>query len=372
MFTLTTADPSSGARRGVLQTRRGDVQTPVFMPVGTVGSVKAVSMAELKQLGYGLILGNTYHLHLRPGEQLIAEAGGLHRFIGWEGAILTDSGGYQVFSHQARRKIDPDGATFRSHIDGSLHRFTPENVIDIQAALGADIMMAFDECPPGEAPREVVELATQRTHAWAERCLAQWRSREGAGALFAIVQGGRFEDLRRESADFISALDTPGVAIGGVSVGEPKTVTRAMVEFTAPLLPADRPRYLMGVGMPDDIVHAAGCGIDMFDCVLPTRLGRNGTAFTASGRRNLKNSRFARDFGPIDPDCREWCCLHHSAAYLRHLYQSHEIMAARVLSYHNLAFYARLMEQIRRAIEAGGYACFQRAFMARYLGTPDS
>lgn len=375
MFTLLAGDPGSSARRGLLQTRRGGIETPAFMPVGTLGSVKSLSQEELAALGYGLILGNTYHLHLRPGEDLISDAGGLHRFIGWDGAILTDSGGFQVFSLKHLRRVDDEGVTFRSHIDGSARRFTPEGVVDIQIRLGSDILMAFDECPPGVADREEVESAARRTHAWAARCRDHWLQREdeglNPGALFGIVQGGRYPELRRESADYISALGTPGVAIGGASVGEPKPVTRGVVEMTAPLLPLDRPRYLMGVGMPDDILHAVEQGIDMFDCVLPTRLGRNGTAFTWTGKKNLKNSCYRTDFGPVDPECGDWCCSRYSAAYVRHLYQSNEILAARILSYHNLKFYAELMTRTREAITDGRFKQFHRDFLARYDASPE-
>lgn len=344
------------------------------MPVGTQGTVKALSQQELWDLGFRMILGNTYHLHLRPGEELIRRAGGLHGFINWNGGILTDSGGFQVFSLEELRKITEDGVMFRSHIDGSQHFFSPEGVMDIQFALGSDVIMAFDECAPYPSEHQYVEAAMDRTHRWAVRCRDHWRSRreneaELYGQLFPIVQGGSYLDLRTRSAAFISELDTPGIAIGGVSVGEPKESMFEVVRHTTPLLPANKPRYLMGVGTPVDILDAVREGIDMFDCVLPSRLGRNGSAYTSLGRINIKNSRYIDDFGPIDPNCREWCCRHYSGAYIRHLYKSDEILASRILSYHNIAFYGRLMEAIRAAIDADRFLEFRREFLAKYETT---
>ncbi len=341
------------------------------MPVGTQGTVKALSQQELWELGFRLILGNTYHLHLRPGEGLVHRAGHLHGFIGWPGAILTDSGGFQVFSLEELRKISEGGVLFRSHIDGSEHFFSPEAVVDIQFALGSDIMMAFDECAPYPATHEHVLAAMERTHRWAARCREQWTRRREAepelyGQLFGIVQGGVYPDLRARSAAAISELDFPGIAIGGVSVGETKAEMREVTEQTAPLLPKEKPRYLMGVGTPEDLVESVRAGIDLFDCVLPSRLGRNGSAYTSLGRVNIKNSKYIDDFGPVDPNCREWCCTNYSAAYVRHLYKCDEILAARILSYHNISFYGRLMEGIRRALDADTFLEFRREFLSRY------
>jgi queuine tRNA-ribosyltransferase len=380
------------------------VETPVFMPVGTQGTVKAISQQELAEIGFRLILGNTYHLHLRPGEELIRRAGGLHRFIGWDGAMLTDSGGYQVFSLTHLRRVSEEGAAFKSYLDGSDHLFTPEAVIDIQLALGADIIMAFDECPPYPCERPVLRASMERTHRWAARCRARFASSSELGArsseresgaarepaatkaigsafatpsseprasscLFGIVQGGVYPELRAESARAIADLDFPGNAIGGVSVGEPKEAMEAVVADTAPLLPEEKPRYLMGVGTPEDLLHAVSCGMDMFDCVLPTRLGRNGSAYTTYGRINLKNARFTDDFGPIDAACCCWACRNYTAAYMRHLYKSDEILAARLLTYHNLAFYHRLMAGIRAALEEERFPEFRRDFLANYRGS---
>jgi queuine tRNA-ribosyltransferase len=378
------------------------------MPVGTQGTVKAMSQQELAEIGFSLILGNTYHLHLRPGEALIQRAGGLHRFIGWDGAILTDSGGFQVFSLTHLRKITEEGAAFKSYLDGSAHMFTPEAVVDIQLALGSDILMAFDECSPYPCPIDVARAAMERTHRWAARCRERWVSRVGyeeevsprrhgdtenstererresssvsfsvspclrgeyaplRSALFGIVQGSVYPELRTESAQAIGALDLPGNAIGGVSVGEPKEAMEEVVAHTAPLLPEEKPRYLMGVGTPEDLLYAVGCGIDLFDCVLPTRLGRNGSVYTTYGRVNLKGSRFTEDFGPIDPECDCWACRSYSAAYMRHLYKSDEILASRLLTYHNLAFYHRLMSGIRAALDADRFPEFRREFLAKY------
>jgi queuine tRNA-ribosyltransferase len=339
------------------------------MPVGTQGTVKALSQQEVREMGFRLILGNTYHLHLRPGEELVRRAGGVHGFIGWEGAVLTDSGGFQVFSLEGLRKIHEDGVMFRSHVDGSEHFFSPEGVVDIQLALGSDILMAFDECAPYPCDHAYAEAAMDRTHRWAARCKERWTARreaEQCGQLFGIVQGSTYADLRTRSAEAVSLLDLPGVAIGGVSVGEPKEAMFEMVRHTAPLLPQEKPRYLMGVGTPEDLLDGVRAGIDMFDCVLPSRLGRNGSAYTSRGRVNIKNAKYVDDFNPVDPNCPEWCCRNHSAAYVRHLYKCDEILAARVLSYHNLAFYARLMAGIRAALEADRFLAFRRDFLARY------
>lgn len=371
LFTLLSTSSECGARRGRLHTAHGDVETPVYMPVGTQGTVKALSQQELVEMGFRIILGNTYHLHLRPGEQLIRRAGGVHGFIGWNGAILTDSGGFQVFSLEDLRKIKEEGVLFRSHIDGSEHFFSPESVMDVQFALGSDIIMAFDECAPYPAEHKYAEAAMERTHRWAARCRDHWRARRDAepelyGQLFGIVQGSTYLDLRTRSAAAIAELDLPGNAIGGVSVGEPKESMFEIVEHTTPLLPKKKPRYLMGVGTPIDLLDGVRAGIDMFDCVLPSRLGRNGSAYTSLGRINVKNARYIDDFNPVDPNCREWCCRNYSAAYIRHLYKADEILAARILSYHNVSFYGRLMEGIRAALDADRFLEFRRDFISRY------
>lgn len=324
-----------------------------------------MSQTELyDELGFRIILGNTYHLYLRPGHELVQRAGGLHRFIAWDGAMLTDSGGYQVFSLNDLNKITEDGVTFKSHLDGSLHHFTPERSVEVQHALGADIMMAFDQCPPYPCPREQVEIATQRTHRWAESSL-KFHEEHGDSAkqsLFGICQGGTFEDLRVESAQFISTLNFAGIAVGGVSVGEPTELMRQAVAWSTPNLPEQKPRYLMGVGTPEDIVESVAMGIDLFDCVLPTRLGRTGTLFTSQGRINIKGARFAEGFGPVDPACGCAVCRRYSAAYLRHLYKANEILGSRLATYHNLAFYANLMSAIRDHIEQGTFSTFLRSF----------
>ncbi|CUU36408.1 MAG: tRNA guanosine(34) transglycosylase Tgt [Armatimonadetes bacterium] len=352
-FEIVQTSTRSHARLGRLTTPHGVIETPVFMPVGTQATVKTLSQDELEQLGYRLILGNTYHLYLRPGAERIARMGGLHRFMSWSGAILTDSGGFQVFSLTSLRQIDMEGVTFRSHLDGSEHRFTPELSIKVQSLLGSDIIMAFDECPPYPASREEVALAVERTYRWAIRSRAAWEEAQPAGALFGIVQGGVYEDLRLMSLQQITELNLPGYAIGGVSVGEPVEEMRRITALVAPRLPAEKPRYLMGVGTPDDILHAVQAGVDMFDCVLPTRLGRHGAVFTQNGRLNLRNARFAECMEPIDPTCDCWVCQRYTLAYLHHLFRAGEMLGYRLASYHNLAFYARLMAQIRQRIREG-------------------
>lgn len=333
------------------------------MPVGTQGTVKAMSQDELTDMGFGIILGNTYHLYLRPGHELIEKAGGLHKFINWSGSMLTDSGGFQVFSLEHIRKIKDDGVKFKSYIDGSEHFFTPERVMEIEGAIGADIIMAFDECAPYPSTVEYVKDAMERTHDWARRCRESYKGRQ---ALFGIVQGGTYKNLREESAKVISDMGFEGVAIGGVSVGEPKQAMLDVLDWTAHLLPEDRPRYLMGVGTPVDILDAVERGVDMFDCVLPTRLGRNGSLYTTYGRINIKNNRFFSDMNPVDPECDCWACRNHSAAYIRHLYKAGEILAARLSTYHNLYFYKRLMEGIRKSLEEDRFLQFKREFIAKY------
>lgn len=346
------------------------------MPVGTQGTVKAMTFGEVKELGFSLILGNTFHLYLRPGDERIRDFGGLHRFIGWDGAMLTDSGGYQVFSLKDLRKITEEGVRFRSPLDGTYHDFTPERVMEIEHNLGADIIMAFDECTPYPATWEYAESSMERTHRWLGRCLAAHERLGGDASgsiLFGIVQGSTFDDLRQRSAEFVGSLPLAGIAIGGVSVGEPQDEMRRVLDVTLPHVPADRPRYLMGVGTPTDILDAVMAGIDMFDCVLPTRMGRNGTLFTSFGRVNIRNARWADEAGPVDPACGCAVCRSHSAAYLRHLHQANEILGARLATYHNLAFYARLMEEIRAAIEADTFLSFRAGSLARWAaGTAET
>lgn len=359
------------ARRGTLRTDHGDLPTPVFMPVGTQGTVKGLTPDQLKQAGAGMILGNTYHLYLRPGHERIRGQGGLHRFSGWDGAMLTDSGGFQVFSLSQLRDIDDDGVTFRSHLDGSRHRFTPESSLDVQAALGADVVMAFDECPALPAPDEVVRAAVDRTLVWARRCRDHFgdRRRHAAGheqVLFGIVQGGLLEAERERCARGLVELDLPGYAIGGLSVGESKEDLQRLTHLTAPMLPADKPRYLMGVGYPEDLLAAIAAGVDMFDCVLPTRLARHGTLLTSEGRMALRNARFADDSLPPDPRCGCPACRNHSRAYLRHLIVANEILGLVLCTLHNVSFYQELMRQARAAIDARRFEAFRAEFLARY------
>jgi queuine tRNA-ribosyltransferase len=367
-FTLEAQDHS--ARAGQFTTPHGTLRTPGFAPVGTQATVKAASPRDLREVGASLILSNTYHLYLRPGDDLIRDMGGLHRFMAWDNPILTDSGGFQVFSLAGIRRIDADGVTFVSHIDGSKHRFTPEKSIDIQQNLGADIIMAFDECPIPD-DRASVEAALERTHAWAARCKA-YQSRPDQ-ALFGIVQGGIFEDLRRESAAFITGLDLPGYAIGGLAVGETKPQMLASLDFTVPLLPEDRPRYLMGVGSPEDLVHGVARGIDIFDCVLPTRIARNGAALTRQGRINLRNAKYSASPEPIEPGCTCYACTTFSKAYLRHLIKADEILAHNLLTLHNIHMLQTLMRELREAILNGAFAECAAAFLATYrpVGQPE-
>jgi queuine tRNA-ribosyltransferase len=372
-FVLTHTD--GAARRGVLSTPHGAIETPAFMPVGTQGAVKGVTHRDLDDAGAAIILGNTYHLHLRPGDNLIARRGGLHRFIGWTKPILTDSGGYQVFSLAARRTITDEGVTFRSHIDGSARLLTPESVVDIQARLGSDISMVLDECVSLPAESAAVRAGVLRTLAWGRRARDRFlQLRENPGdvivtndgqAQFGIVQGGTHKDLRAESAAGTLAIGFEAYAIGGLSVGEPPPVMYGVVEETAPLLPADRPRYLMGVGTPEDIVEAVARGIDMFDCVLPTRNARNGQLFTGQGRINIKNARYAEDDGPVDPTCSCYTCRTFSRAYLRHLYVAGEITAATLNTLHNLKFYLDTLGAIRDAIAFGRFEAYRLEFQQR-------
>lgn len=362
-FHLLGTDPATGARRGCLSTPHGDLETPLFMPVGTQATVKAMTPEELEAVGTRILLGNTYHLHLRPGAELIARAGGLHRFMNWSGALLTDSGGFQIYSLQALRRVTDEGVLFRSHIDGSAHLFTPESVIALQEHLGADIIMVLDDVVGAPCPWERAREAVRRSAEWAARCKAA-HTREDQ-ALFGIVQGSTYLDLRLESVARTVELDFPGYAVGGLSVGEEKAQTWELLEPTCAALPADRPRYLMGIGLPEDLVEAVARGVDLFDCVLPTRLGRNGAALTWQGKINLRNARYRDDFGPLDPTCPCYTCTHYSRAYLRHLDKAREILGARLVTYHNLFFYHRLMAEIRQALEAGTFPAWRKAFWER-------
>lgn len=363
LFRFSRIAQDKRARAGVFTTPHGDLLTPVFAPVGTQATVKAVSPEQLRATGASLVLSNTYHLYLRPGADLVAEMGGLHRFMQWDGPMLTDSGGFQVFSLADMRKIDADGVTFKSHIDGSSHRFTPEKAVQIQEDLGADIIMAFDECAP-PYDREYNQRAVARTHAWAERCHAAQSRRDQA--LFGIVQGGVFPDLRQQSAEFIASLDFPGHAIGGLSVGETKTEMNAMIEMVDTILPEDKPRYLMGVGSPEDLINGIRRGIDIFDCVLPTRLARHQAAMTRTGRINLMNAANAHDPRPIDQACACYTCSHFTRAYLRHLIVAKEMLAATLISIHNIQTLVSLMNDARVAILAGQFDQFADTFLANY------
>ncbi|MBN2550003.1 MAG: tRNA guanosine(34) transglycosylase Tgt [Anaerolineales bacterium] len=356
------------ARAGVFHTPHGEILTPVFAPVGTQASVKAITPAQLNEMGASLILANTYHLFLRPGDDLVAEMGGLHSFMNWPRPILTDSGGFQVFSLADSRKIDQDGVTFKSHIDGSLQRLTPEKSIEIQENLGADIIMAFDECAPPD-DRAYNQRATARTHAWAERCLAARKRPDQA--LFGIVQGGVFADLRQQSAEFIASLGFPGHAIGGLSVGETKEEMNAMLEVVEAVLPQDKPRYLMGVGAPVDLVNGVLRGVDIFDCVLPTRLARHNAALTRTRRLNLVNAAYARDEHPIDESCACYTCQHFSRAYLRHLIVAREMLSATLLSIHNLHTLLQLTRDMRQAILEGRFDQFADEFFQQLAASPD-
>jgi queuine tRNA-ribosyltransferase len=368
-YELIKVCKQSGARLGRLHTPHGTFETPVFMPVGTQATVKTMSPEELKEIGSGIILSNTYHLYLRPGHEIIREAGGLHRFMNWDRGILTDSGGFQVFSLGPLRKITEEGVSFRSHISGEPLFLSPEKSIEVQNALGADMIMAFDECPPYPAEREYVRDSLERTTRWAERCLKAHRRPEDQ-ALFGIVQGGMYRDLREQSAKQLVSMDFPGYAVGGLSVGEPKELMYEILSHTTPLLPADKPRYLMGVGSPDALIEGVIRGIDMFDCVLPTRIARNGTTMTSRGRLVVRNARYARDFSPLDPECDCYTCRHYTRAYIRHLIKADETFGLRLTTYHNLYFLTRLMDGVRKAIREDRLLDFRDQFFARYYG-PD-
>ncbi len=355
----------SGARLGRVHTPHGSFDTPAFMPVGTQATVKTMSPEELKQMDAQIILSNTYHLFLRPGHDIVREAGGLHRFMNWDRPILTDSGGFQVFSLSEMRKITEEGVEFRSHLNGDKLFISPEKAMEIQNSLGADIIMAFDECPPYPADYDYVKRSTERTSRWAERCYKS-NARPDEQALFGIVQGGMFEDLRKQSAEQLTSIDFPGYAIGGLSVGEPKSLMYEVLEYTVPLLPPNKPRYLMGVGSPDALIEGAIRGIDMFDCVLPTRIARNGTTMTSSGRLVIRNAKYARDFGPLDPQCSCYTCTHYSRAYLRHLIKANETFGIRLTTYHNLHFLLQLMKNVRQAILEDRLLDFRDQFFTQY------
>ena len=355
----------SGARLGRVHTPHGIIETPTFMPVGTQATVKTMSPEELKALDAQIILSNTYHLFLRPGHEIVKKAGGLHKFMNWDRPILTDSGGFQVFSLSERRKINEEGVEFRSHLNGEKLFLSPEKAMEIQNALGPDIMMAFDECPPYPATYEYVKQSTERTSRWAERCLASHRRKDEQG-LFAIVQGGMFEDLRVQSAKDLTSMDFPGYAIGGLSVGEPKHLMYEVLDYTVPHLPFDKPRYLMGVGSPDALIEGSIRGIDMFDCVLPTRIARNGTTMTSEGRLVIRNAKFAEDFGPLDPKCDCYTCKNYSRAYIRHLIKADETFGLRLTTYHNLHFLVNLMKNVREAILNDSLLDYRDQFFEQY------
>ena len=363
-YELLHEDKNSGARRGVVHTPHGDIQTPVFMPVGTQATVKSMTPEEVKGLGAQIILSNTYHLYLRPGEKIVKEAGGLHKFMNWDKPILTDCGGFQVFSLSELRTISEEGVEFRSHLDGSKHMFTPEKVMQIEEDLGADIIMAFDECCPYPSTYEYTKNSMERTTRWAKRCKEAHTTENQA--LFGIIQGGFFEDLRKKSAEDLIALDLPGYAIGGISVGEPKEEFLKMLYYTTPLMPKDKPRYLMGVGTPDYLIEAALAGIDMCDCVLPTRIARNGTAMTWNGKVVVRNATYERDFTPLDSECDCYTCRNYTKAYLRHLVKTKEILGVRLLSIHNLYFLSKLMERVRKEIENDNLLNFKNEFYSKY------
>ena len=356
----------TGARRGIVHTPHGDIQTPVFMPVGTQATVKSMTPEELKEeVKAEIILSNTYHLYLRPGNKIVKEAGGLHNFMKWDRPILTDCGGFQVFSLSKLRTITEEGVEFKSHLDGSKHMFSPEKVMEIENDLGADIIMSFDECCPYPSTHEYTEQSMERTTRWAKRC-KEAHARPDEQGLFGIIQGGFYEDLRDKSLQALKELDFPGYAIGGISVGEPKEEFLKMLKYTAPKMPKNKPRYLMGVGTPDYLIEAAIAGIDMCDCVLPTRIARNGTAMTWNGKVVVRNATYERDWGPLDPECDCYTCKNYSRAYIRHLVKANEILGIRLLSIHNLRFLTNLMERVKIEIEHDNLLSFKTEFYKKY------
>ncbi len=369
-FELLKTDEKSAARAGEITTGHGKIQTPIFMPVGTAGTVKGVHIRDVKEdVKAQIILGNTYHLYLRPGTEIIEQAGGLHRFNGWDGAILTDSGGYQVYSLSGTRKLDPEGVLFRSHIDGSKHRFTPENVIDTQRSLGSDIMMAFDECTPYPCDYDYAANSMEITHKWLARCVKRVDQTEPKyghpQSLFPIVQGSTYRDLRTRSAEVIASYHADGNAIGGLSVGEPHDVMYELTDLVCRILPKDKPRYLMGVGTPENILESIALGVDMFDCVMPTRNGRNGMLFTREGIINIKNKKWEKDFTPVDPGGTSYVDHAYSRAYLRHLFSAREILGGMIASQHNIAFYLSLVREARKHILQGDFTRWKNEMVPR-------
>lgn len=362
-YELLHEDKNSGARRGVIHTPHGDIQTPIFMPVGTQATVKSMTPEELKENGAQIILSNTYHLYLRPGDELVKEAGGLHNFMRWDKPILTDCGGFQVFSLSELRTISEEGVEFRSYLDGSKHFFSPERVMQIEENLGADIIMAFDECCPYPSTYEYTKNSMERTTRWAKRCKDSHKTDQ---ALFGIIQGGFYEDLRKQSANDLIELDFPGYAIGGISVGEPKDEFLKILKYTAPMMPKNKPRYLMGVGTPDYLIEAALSGIDMCDCVLPTRIARNGTAMTSHGKLVVRNATYEHDYRPLDDECDCYACKNYTRAYIRHLVKCKEILGIRLLSIHNIKFLTNLMERVRIEIENDNLLEFSKEFYKKY------
>ena len=364
-YELIKKSTETDARLGILHTPHGDIETPVFMPVGTQASVKTMTPEELKEIGAKIILSNTYHLYIRPGERIIEKAGGLHKFMHWDRAILTDSGGYQVFSLSNLRDIKEEGVTFKSHLDGSKHFFTPEKAVQIQNSLGADIIMCFDECLPYPCDKDYASLALKRTIRWAKRCKDTHKNIEKQ-SLFGIIQGGMYKDLRLQSVNEMTDMDFPGYSIGGLSIGEPKKIMYGVLDWIIPVMPQNKPRYLMGVGSPDCLIEGAIRGIDMFDCVLPTRIARNGTVFTSHGKLVVRNAPYAEDFRPLDEECDCYACRNYSRAYIRHLFKANEILAARLATYHNIYFLVNLMKKIRKSIKEGTLLKLRDEFYLKY------
>ncbi|MDI6619863.1 MAG: tRNA guanosine(34) transglycosylase Tgt [Clostridiales bacterium] len=364
-YELIKKSTETDARLGILHTPHGDIETPVFMPVGTQASVKTMTPEELKEIGAKIILSNTYHLYIRPGERIIEKAGGLHKFMHWDRAILTDSGGYQVFSLSNLRDIKEEGVTFKSHLDGSKHFFTPEKAVQIQNSLGADIIMCFDECLPYPCDKDYASLALKRTIRWAKRCKDTHKNIEKQ-SLFGIIQGGMYKDLRLQSVNEMTDMDFPGYSIGGLSIGEPKKIMYEVLDWITPVMPQNKPRYLMGVGSPDCLIEGAIRGIDMFDCVLPTRIARNGTVFTSHGKLVVRNAPYAEDFRPLDEECDCYACRNYTRAYIRHLFKANEILAARLATYHNIYFLVNLMKKIRKSIKEGTLLKLRDEFYLKY------
>lgn len=364
-FQVISKDTTCKARRGLIKTLHGEIETPVFMPVGTQATVKAMRPEQIKEMGANIILSNTYHLYLRPGNKIIKAAGGLHKFMNWDRSILTDSGGFQVFSLGDMRKITEEGVEFKSHIDGSKHMLSPEKAMEIQNDLGSDIMMAFDECAPYPAERTYVKNSLERTTRWLKRCIDS-HDHKDKQSLFGIMQGGMYKDLRYESAAQIVELDLQGYSIGGLSVGEPKEIMYEVLDYAVDYLPQDKPRYLMGVGSPDYLFEGVERGIDMFDCVLPTRIARNGTAMTSRGKVVIKNAKYKEDFSPLDDSCDCYTCKNYSKAYLRHLFKSDEILSSMLLSNHNLYFLIKILEKIRESITENRFLAYKKEFFAKY------